>query len=45
MTDTGSGGYGQVCVGVVSSHPVKSTGVGNHQRDYDGGKKVKGRKL
>jgi hypothetical protein len=48
MTNTGSGGYGQVCVGVVSSQSVKSTGVGSHQRGYDGGKKVrkgKGRKL
>ena len=45
ITNTGSGGYGQVCVGVVSSQSVKSTGVGSHQRGYDGGKKVKGRKL
>jgi hypothetical protein len=44
-TNTGSGGYSQVCVGVVSSQSVKSTGVGSHQRGYDGGKKVKGRKL
>jgi hypothetical protein len=38
VTDTGSGGYGQVCAGVVDSQSVKSTGVGGHQRGYDRGK-------
>jgi putative transposase len=30
--------------GVVDSQSVKTTGVGGHQRGYDGAKKVKGRK-
>ena len=30
--------------GIADSHSAKTTGVGDEQRGYDGGKKVRGRK-